>query len=126
MIVMSYLSALVAISWIPGIWFEPFLLMFWHLILYTALISSHMINHCLQSRYGDWLLTLAGLMALSDAAAFALNPPIQVLLWTINILFLVMCVFTLMVCGKTHDNRGKLGKYIDVDHFQNKEGLKQV
>lgn len=109
LLLIAHLSALVAISWIPEIWGNAFTLMIAHLITYTITLCFVLFGGFLRSVFGDWFLLLAGTMAYLDAFAYLFQPPIQVHLWAINILFLLMCCISFVAGLRCHDNSGNLG-----------------
>mgnify|MGYP003652840430 CR=1 FL=1 len=109
-IIIGHLSLLVVVSWVPEIWLNPFKLMIAHLLIYTLTTGFSIFGGFLRSPFGDWFLRLAGLMAYIDAFAYLYQPPVQIHLWTINILFLLMCSISFVVGIKTHDNAGTLGR----------------
>lgn len=125
-IVGSFLTALLALGNTPSMWLEPFYLMLAHTLLATGLLVSHVLFGVLRNGYGDWMITLAGLMGFIDGIFFVTGFPIQYHAWTLFVLFVAMCTLTLYACGKAHRNDGKLGKYIDVGNRHHKASSKAV
>lgn len=124
-IVLAYLSILLAVG-NSGIWINPIALMVVHLLLYTSLVGFHTLFGALQTRYGDIIMHSAGFMGFTDAIFFSFNIPLPYLAWVLFLIFLSICGFTIYAVINAHDNRGKLGKYLDVANGHYKESTQAV
>lgn len=120
LVIFSYLTLLVIVANIPASWGDLSALAVIHLLLFTALVWAHGAHGLLDTNYGSRMQSLAASIVFIDAAFLCWKFPTQYHAWLLMIIFIVMCLYTLYVCLKSHHNGGNLGKRNVVsDYYKN-------
>jgi accessory gene regulator protein AgrB len=119
LVIFSYLTLLVIVANIPASWGDLSALAVIHLLLFTALVWAHGAHGLLDTNYGSRMQNLAASIVFIDAAFLCWKFPTQYHAWLLMIIFIVMCLYTLYVCLKSHHNGGNLGKrHVDNKYYK--------
>jgi hypothetical protein len=110
LVIFFYLTLLVIAANISSSWGDLSTLAVIHLLLYTALVWAHGAHGYLATTYGSRMQNLAASIVFIDAGFLCWRFPTQYHAWLLAVIFIIMCLYTLYVCLKSHHNGGNLGK----------------